>query len=61
MHYHSVRYIMYFSKKKYVDDTKSIERAKKELLKIDEQLQVIHAKTEAIRQEHHELEQVFKV
>ena len=49
------------SKAKCADDTKSIERAKKELTKIDEQLQVIHAKTEAIRQEHHELEQVFKV
>ena len=56
---HNIYYTI--SERRYEDDIKSVERAKKELQKIDKQLQVVHSQTETIRKEHIELTQCLKV
>ena len=47
--------------KNYKDDIKSIERARRELIKIDKQLQVILFETDAVRSEHRQLMEEYKV
>ena len=49
------------SNRQYKDDIKSIERAHKELVKVDKQLQVVEAQTNLIRNEHRELTENIQV